>query len=108
MGDAMPTVIRIRLFAATCVVAIAVMITAPGIRSQPVSTTITDAPTGFALVSNGFAEEFCAHQDQLVSSPNSPKIPADECSFDTAAEEFTGPETPADGLGPIFNGNGCG
>jgi CxxC motif-containing protein (DUF1111 family) len=35
-------------------------------------------------------------------------IPDDECSFDTAVVEFTGPEDTAAGLGPIFNGNGCG
>ena len=35
-------------------------------------------------------------------------IPDDECNFETAAEEFTGPESVADGLGPIFNAAGCG
>src|SRR5687767_11154845 len=59
---------------------------------------VTDAPTGFAVVSNGFAEEFCANQAALTDSPNSPTIPNDECDFDTALEEFTGPETVADGL----------
>ena len=68
---------------------------------------VTEAPTGFTG-SNGFAAEFCANQDALVDSPNSPMIPDDECSGDTAAEEFTGPETVADGFGPIFNGVGCG
>jgi CxxC motif-containing protein (DUF1111 family) len=34
-------------------------------------------------------------------------IPDDECNFETAVEEFTGPETIADGLGPIFNASGC-
>jgi CxxC motif-containing protein (DUF1111 family) len=68
----------------------------------------TEAPTGFRVESNGFAEEFCLNQDALTNSPNSPQIPDDECDFDAAAEEFTGPETTADGLGPIFNGNGCG
>ena len=47
-------------------------------------------------------------QARLVNSPNSPKIPADECNFETAEEEFIGPETVADGLGPIFNAAGCG
>jgi CxxC motif-containing protein (DUF1111 family) len=70
--------------------------------------SITEAPTGFTLASNGFAEEFCAHQAALTDSPNSPLIPDDECSFDTALEEFIGPETAADGLGPIFNAAGCG
>ena len=68
----------------------------------------TEAVTGFDGGSNGFAEEFCANQSALVSSTNSPKIPAAECNFDTAEEEFTGPETVADGLGPIFNAAGCG
>jgi CxxC motif-containing protein (DUF1111 family) len=68
----------------------------------------TEAPTGFDGGSNGFAEEFCASQDALVNSPNSPKIPDDECSMEAAEEEFTGPETVADGVGPIFNAIGCG
>ena len=37
-----------------------------------------------------------------------PRIPDDECNFATAVTEFTGPEEFTDGLGPIFNGNGCG
>jgi CxxC motif-containing protein (DUF1111 family) len=68
----------------------------------------TEAPAGFDGGSNGFAEEFCANQDALTNSPNSPEIPDDECEFDAAVEEFTGPETTADGLGPIFNAAGCG
>jgi CxxC motif-containing protein (DUF1111 family) len=69
----------------------------------------TEAPTGFEVVSNGFAEEFCANQEELAEeTEDSPAIPEDECNFEAAAEEFTGPETFADGLGPIFNGNGCG
>ena len=67
-----------------------------------------EAPTGFTVTSNGHAEEFCANQDALVNSPNSPLIPDEECDFEAAVEEFTGPETTADGLGPIFNGAGCG
>jgi CxxC motif-containing protein (DUF1111 family) len=69
---------------------------------------VSDAPTGFDLESNGFAEEFCARQAALTDSPNSPLIPGDECNFDAAAEEFTGPETIADGVGPVFNATGCG
>jgi mono/diheme cytochrome c family protein len=75
---------------------------------DPASTGATEALTGFDGLSNGFAEEFCANQDALVSSPNSPKIPASECNFEAAEEEFTGPEGVADGLGPIFNATGCG
>lgn len=68
----------------------------------------TEAPAGFDGEDNGFAAEFCARQSQLVDSPNSPMIPADECNFEAAEEEFTGPETVADGLGPIYNAEGCG
>jgi CxxC motif-containing protein (DUF1111 family) len=69
----------------------------------------TPAPTGFDLVSNGFAEEFCANQAALAEeTPESPRIPDDECGFEEAMEEFTGPESVADGVGPIFNGVGCG
>jgi mono/diheme cytochrome c family protein len=68
----------------------------------------TEAVTGFDGGSNGFAEEFCADQSSLVSSPNSPKIPDDECHLVAAEEEFKGPESVADGLGPIFNAAGCG
>jgi CxxC motif-containing protein (DUF1111 family) len=72
------------------------------------SSGATEAPAGFDGGSNGFAEEFCNNQDELVNSPNSPKIPADECNFEAAEEEFTGPEGVADGLGPVFNATGCG
>ena len=94
-----------RAIVSAAVVFLAALSSAPGILSQggPV-----EAPTGFDVASNGFAEEFCANQDALTNSPNSPLIPADECNFDAAAEEFTGPETVADGLGPIFNAAGCG
>jgi CxxC motif-containing protein (DUF1111 family) len=79
-----------------------------GRSSRPSGNGATEAPTGFVLESNGFAEEFCANQRALASSSNSPRIPADECFFQAAAEEFTGPETVADGLGPVFNAAGCG
>jgi CxxC motif-containing protein (DUF1111 family) len=68
-----------------------------------------DAPTGYDNESNGLAEEFCADQDRFaVATPTSPEIEEDECNFDAAAEEFTGPETTDVGLGPIFNAAGCG
>jgi CxxC motif-containing protein (DUF1111 family) len=70
--------------------------------------SVRDAPTGFDGVSNGFLREFCDNQSRLVDSPNSPLIPDDECNAEAAIEEFTGPETPSDGLGPIFNAAGCG
>jgi CxxC motif-containing protein (DUF1111 family) len=70
---------------------------------------VTEAPTGFDNLSNGFAEEFCANQATLAEvTAQSPAIPDDECSFDTAVEEFTGPENTAAGIGPIFNAAGCG
>ena len=47
----------------------------------------TEAPTGFDGLTNGFVTQ---------------------AEMDEAAEEFTGPETVADGLGPIFNAAGCG
>jgi CxxC motif-containing protein (DUF1111 family) len=91
---------------------VAVLIAAPGTLSQQ---GVTDAPTGFDLDGNGFVEEFCSNQAALTDSPNSPEIPdgindpdEDECEREAAAEEFTGPETEADGLGPIFNAAGCG
>src|SRR5262245_8934796 len=69
----------------------------------------TEAPTGFSVTSNGFAEQFCADQAFYAEvTPDSPAIEDAECNFDTAVEEFTGPEDTAAGLGPIFNGNGCG
>jgi CxxC motif-containing protein (DUF1111 family) len=68
----------------------------------------TEAPAGFDGEDNGFAAEFCANQAALVNSPNSPMIPDDECNMEAAEEEFTGPETVADGLGPIYNADGCG
>ena len=78
---------------------------------QPVQTQSgpQEAPTGFSTDDNGFAAEFCANQAALAAvSAISPRIPDDECSLETAIEEFTGPEDTAAGLGPIFNGNGCG
>ena len=69
----------------------------------------TEAPTGFDGEDNGFLAEFCASQAQLARvSSLSPAIPAGECNMDAAIEEFTGPETASDGLGPIFNAAGCG
>jgi len=46
-----------------------------------------EAPAGFDGLSNGFITG---------------------AGFAEALEEFTGPETIADGLGPVFNGAGCG
>src|SRR5262249_15506327 len=67
----------------------------------------TEAPAGFDGASNGFAEEVCARQDELVNSPNSPKIPASECSFAAAEAEFAVTEGVSEGIGPIFNATSC-
>ena len=67
----------------------------------------TDAPTGFNGSSNGFAEEFCANQHSLTDSPNSPEIPADECTFDNAVAQFSETEGIEDGIGPVFNSTSC-
>jgi CxxC motif-containing protein (DUF1111 family) len=98
---------KLKLLGATAVWALPAML-GLGLGDTARTAGPTEAPTGFLVQSNGFAEEFCLNQDALTNSPNSPEIPDDECNFDAAAEEFTGPETTADGLGPIFNGNGCG
>jgi hypothetical protein len=37
-----------------------------------------------------------------------PTIPFARCNFAAALTEFTGPEDEEDGLGPIFNAEGCG
>jgi CxxC motif-containing protein (DUF1111 family) len=78
------------------------------VTAATVTAAITDAPDGFDGLSNGFAEEFCANQDDLVNSPNSPKIDDDECSFGIAEEEFAELNDVDEGLGPVFNATGCG
>ncbi len=97
---------KTKVLAATAVLAMPAMF-GLGLAPQDAQTA-GEAPTGFVVADNGFAAEFCANQDALTNSPNSPQIPDDECDFEAAVEEFTGPETTADGLGPIFNGAGCG
>ena len=72
------------------------------------ASAITDAPPGFDVASNGFAEEFCMSQEEFVDSPNSPMIDDDECSFDAATEEFAEPNSIDEGVGPVFNATGCG
>ena len=95
----------VRVMVVVWATALAVVIVLNDDRVETQSAT--EAPTGFGG-SNGFLAEFCANQNNLVNSPNSPMIPDDECNDDAAVEEFTGPETTADGLGPIFNAAGCG
>jgi hypothetical protein len=73
-----------------------------------VASAISDAPAGFDVVSNGFAEEYCARQDHLSNTTGSPGVDDDECSFDAATAEFGAHETEADGVGPVFNAAGCG
>ena len=105
----MQTSVITRTLVSAGVVLVATMVVATRTESQTSLLGPTEAPTGFVVASNGFAEEFCAQTGIIWwTSPNSPMIPDDECDFETAAEEFTGPESIADGLGPIFNAAGCG
>jgi CxxC motif-containing protein (DUF1111 family) len=99
-----------RLFRVLAIPALAAAVAVAGLGFGDVAQTqgAGEAPAAFDGLSNGFAEEFCANQDRLTDSPNSPQIPDDECNFDAAVEEFIGPEGVADGLGPIFNAAGCG
>ncbi|PYR64845.1 MAG: hypothetical protein DMF88_21915 [Acidobacteria bacterium] len=78
--------------------------------STRVGTTggVTDAPTGFDGLSNGFAEEYCANQQALRNSPYSPEIPAAQCNFDAAVNQFAEIEGIEDGIGPVFNATSCG
>ena len=81
----------------------------PGAEAAAASLIgISDAATGFDLASNGFAEEFCADQANLAHSNTSPTIPKKECSFTSALGEFDGHEGLSDGVGPVYNANGCG
>ena len=89
-------------------VAAAMYVAALGNSVEGSDPVFTEAPASFRLESNGFAAEFCSRQTDLVRSPNSPLIPPDECDFQTALDEFTGPEGIADGVGPVFNAAGCG
>jgi CxxC motif-containing protein (DUF1111 family) len=105
----MRTLLSIRVFVSLSVTLFALTVVAPTIWSAG-----PDA-SSFVLQSNGFAEEFCGNQTGMsTSSDDSPQIPdgvndiENECSFETAMEEFTGPEGVADGLGPVFNAAGCG
>jgi CxxC motif-containing protein (DUF1111 family) len=104
----MQSAVITRTLVSAGVVLVGTLVVATTTESQTPLSGPTEAPTGFVVESNGFAEEFCARQPQLVDSRNSPMIPDDECNFEAAAEEFTGPESVADGLGPIFNAAGCG
>ena len=69
---------------------------------------ITDAPTGFEVTSNGYAEEYCNNQTNLAHSPNSPKIPNNKCNFIAALAQFNEHEEDDDGIGPVYNAKGCG
>jgi CxxC motif-containing protein (DUF1111 family) len=76
--------------------------------STTAAVEIIDAPTGFELASNGFAEEYCNNQTNLAHSPNSPKIPNNLCNFDEAVDQFNEHEEDDDGIGPVYNARGCG
>jgi CxxC motif-containing protein (DUF1111 family) len=88
--------------AAVTVAIVAVVAAAPQSLEGP-----TPAPSGFVVESNGFAEEYCASQRDYSTSTNSPPIPTEECGYEEAAGEFTGPESAADGVGPVFNASSC-
>ena len=72
------------------------------------AAAVIDAPAGFDVASNGFAEEYCARQNHLSNTQSSPGVDDDECSFADAVAEFGAHETEADGVGPVFNAAGCG
>ena len=100
----MKKLISIRIVASAAVALAVMVVVAPATRSLGGPTP---APTGFDVASNGFAEEFCANQASYANSPNSPLIPSTECDFEEAADEFTGPESAEDGVGPVFNAASC-
>ena len=88
---------------------LSVSATEPGTRATTVgSIPVTEAPTGFEVASNGYAEEYCANQAALSHTTNSPDIPSGECSFQGAVSEFDAHEGIDDGVGPVYNANGCG
>jgi len=112
-----------RMLASIGAAMLALSIATPSIQSQGPA----DAETDLVARSNGFAEEFCNQnsafsQENVTNSPNSPQIPhemvtpdpddpttqVDQCSFAAAAAEFGAIEDEAEGLGPIFNNDGCG
>jgi len=96
--------LNIRMIASAAMTLAVIALVAPATRSLEGPTP---APAGFVVASNGFAEEFCADQAAYARSTNSPPIPPAECGFDEAAEEFTGPESAEDGVGPVFNAAAC-
>jgi len=59
---------------------------APKTFALPIPAGATEAPTGLDMRTNGL-------------------VPQEK--FDEAAKEFGAVETPAEGLGPLFNGNSC-
>jgi len=95
-------------FRALASLGVALLAAAVVVPTTTQSQTVTDAPAGFTVASNGFAEEFCANQAALTDSPNSPQIPAVQCNFDAAVDEFTEIDDVDEGLGPIFNAEACG
>jgi CxxC motif-containing protein (DUF1111 family) len=105
----MRSVFSFRVLASLGVALLAVAVVAPT-PTESQSLTIVDAPTGFTLTSNGFAEEFCAGTNQaaLTDSPNSPQIPAGQCNFNAGVAQFIEVDGEDEGLGPIFNAEACG
>ena len=84
----MQTSVTTRTLVSAGIVLVATMVVATRTESQASLSGPTEAPTGFVVESNGFAQEFCARQPQLVDSRNSPMIPDDECNFLTAARRI--------------------
>src|SRR5262245_30673705 len=114
----MKRVLSFRILASIGVVMLGLAVTAPRTLSQ---SAVTEPRAGLTATSNGFAEEFCGNgqfrQENVTNSPNSPRIPrtpteedpsVNTCSFTAASGEFGGIEGASDGLGPIFNNDGCG
>jgi CxxC motif-containing protein (DUF1111 family) len=99
----MRTLLSVRVFVSLSAMLFTLTVIAPTIWSAGPDES------SFKQISNGFAEEFCRAQFAMSKDMgDSPPIPAEECNFDAALEEFTGPEGVGDGLGPVFNAAGCG
>src|SRR6188472_505777 len=107
-GTTMRGVFRVGVYVCACALALVMALSArvetqSGFAETLVRTgaattaaaVITDAPAGFDVASNGFAEEYCARQEHLTNTGSSPGVEDDECSFDDAAAEFGQHDTEA-------------
>ena len=59
-------VFRVGVCVSACVLAIAIVLGARVETQSVLQSAVVDAATGFDMESNGFAEEFCANQDDRV------------------------------------------